>query len=65
MQTPHLGGPGFPNCGLSEDERLLVQRFDPTRIKVKDGTQRHDSNADTIGFFIAKFVKTRCANTAQ
>ena len=24
-QTPHLGGPGLPYCGLSEDECQLVQ----------------------------------------
>jgi hypothetical protein len=70
-QEPHVGGPGLTwnmdnqkqekvtekfdvdeltDCakgvqkGLSEEESKLVQRFDP-------------STSDTIGFFIAKFIK--------
>ena len=56
-QTPHLGGPGLPNCGLSEDECQLVQRFDPTRLYKVQTDQTDTYNLDTIGFFIAKFVK--------
>ena len=52
-QTPNIGGPGLANCGLSDDERLLVQRFDPSKL---DG-EISAHNRDTIGFFIAKFVK--------
>ncbi|CAD7703200.1 unnamed protein product [Ostreobium quekettii] len=55
-QEPHLGGPGLAGPmhsggGVNEDKRLtdeqraLVQRFDPC------------SSLDTIGFFIAKFQK--------
>ncbi|XP_020626279.1 putative methyltransferase NSUN6 isoform X2 [Orbicella faveolata] len=56
-QTPHLGGPGLPNCGLSEDECQLVQRFDPTSLYNAQTDQTDTYNLDTIGFFIAKFVK--------
>ena len=56
-QTPHLGGPGLPNCGLSEDECQLVQRFDPTRLYNAQTDQTDRYNLDTIGFFIATFVK--------
>ncbi len=54
-QTPPLGGPGLQGEValqggamlrlLSADEAALVQRFDPSAA------------LDTIGFFIAKFVK--------
>ena len=54
-QQPHLAGPGLMgsythNSGYVEqwlmpDQAKLVQRFNPC------------SQADTIGFFIAKFVK--------
>ena len=56
-QTPHLGGPGLAKCGLSEDECQLVQRFDPTRLYNAQTDQTDTYNIDTIGFFIAKFVK--------
>jgi hypothetical protein len=36
---------------LSEEERLLVQRFDPVP----------QERSDTIGFFIAKFEKAKPA----
>lgn len=57
-QTPHLGGPGLPNWGLSDDECQLVQRFDPTKVNAMD-TERSQCNEDTIGFFIAKFIKKK------
>ena len=57
-QIPHLGRPGLRNCGLSEDECQLVQRFDPTRLNDTQTDQTDTWNLDTIGFFIAKFVKT-------
>jgi 16S rRNA C967 or C1407 C5-methylase (RsmB/RsmF family) len=40
-----IGLPGLPGVGLKESERGLVRRFDPT------------NDADTMGFFVAKFVK--------
>ena len=42
-----LGSPGLPGCGLNEQERHCVKRFDPT------------SDLDTMGFFVAKFRKVR------
>lgn len=42
----HLGQPGLPGVGLNERECRLVRRFDPS-----------DREADTMGFFVAKFVK--------
>ena len=58
LQTPHLGGPGLRTCGLSDDECQLVQRFDPTKVNVMD-TGGSQCNEDTIGFFIAKFIKKK------
>jgi 16S rRNA C967 or C1407 C5-methylase (RsmB/RsmF family) len=40
-----IGLPGLPGVGLRESERGLVRRFDPSDV------------ADTMGFFVAKFVK--------
>lgn len=56
-QIPHLGEPGLANCGLSDEECQLVQRFDPTKLFDSKTEQSMAYNADTIGFFIAKFVK--------
>ncbi|XP_068753417.1 tRNA (cytosine(72)-C(5))-methyltransferase NSUN6-like [Montipora capricornis] len=58
-QTPHLGDPGLPNCGLLNDECRLVQLFDPAK-SYKDKANENGNNLDTIGFFIAKFIKQRC-----
>lgn len=52
-QTPHIAGPGWPCEGLLESDRILLQRFDPSVERSAD--RSYDS--DTIGFFIAKFVK--------
>ncbi|RHY69301.1 hypothetical protein DYB30_007863 [Aphanomyces astaci] len=46
-QNPVLGEPGLLNQGLSADQAAKVQRFDPA------------SASDTMGFFCAKFVKTK------
>ncbi|RHY88605.1 hypothetical protein DYB35_008719 [Aphanomyces astaci] len=46
-QSPVLGEPGLLNQGLSADQAAKVQRFDPA------------SASDTMGFFCAKFVKTK------
>ncbi|OQR99521.1 hypothetical protein THRCLA_06487 [Thraustotheca clavata] len=45
--TPVLGERGLTNQGLSADQAALVQRFDPS------------SDIDTMGFFCAKFIKTK------
>ena len=59
FQSPHLGERGYPGCGLSDSERAMVQRFDPTRLFDKKFSKENKSlwDMDTIGFFIAKFIK--------
>jgi hypothetical protein len=50
-QDPHLiRGRGLANHGLSDEQRTLVQRFDPINLG-------NSADQDCIGFFIAKFVK--------
>ncbi|XP_075683698.1 tRNA (cytosine(72)-C(5))-methyltransferase NSUN6 isoform X2 [Rhinoderma darwinii] len=66
-QVPHIGGEGMAGAGLSPDQLKLLQRFDPSLavlcdFDINDMTcQEEDwtvlANTDTIGFFIAKFVK--------
>ncbi|XP_060803219.1 tRNA (cytosine(72)-C(5))-methyltransferase NSUN6 [Amyelois transitella] len=53
---PLLGGPGLPNCGLSDQQREMVQRFSPTddSLRFVDPIYK-----DTIGFFIAQFTKLK------
>jgi hypothetical protein len=46
LQTPRVGQPGLPGFGLDEAQREMVQRFEPD-----------DGAVDSIGFFIARFVK--------
>ncbi|KAK7600733.1 hypothetical protein V9T40_009871 [Parthenolecanium corni] len=48
--TPVIGGAGLPGCGLNEEQRMLVQRFGMNET-------RSNSAVQSIGFFIAKFVK--------
>ncbi|XP_057191143.1 tRNA (cytosine(72)-C(5))-methyltransferase NSUN6 isoform X2 [Triplophysa rosa] len=62
-QVPHLGSEGMHGAGLSHDHRRLLQRFRPellwagaNRIHSSESLH-HRANNDTIGFFIAKFVK--------
>jgi 16S rRNA C967 or C1407 C5-methylase (RsmB/RsmF family) len=45
--TPRLGAPGLAGLGLSESQRVLVQRFDPGAAQ----------GGDSIGFFVAKMLK--------
>jgi 16S rRNA C967 or C1407 C5-methylase (RsmB/RsmF family) len=45
--SPKIGGEGVETAGLSDEERALVQSFDPANEEL-----------DTTGFFAAKFVKT-------
>lgn len=52
-QVPHIGGTGLPVDGLSKDQLSMLQRFQPDFKSV----DRLRSDVDTIGFFIAKFVK--------
>lgn len=66
-QVPHIGGEGIAGAGLSPDQLRLLQRFDPSLAvlgDIHDGTCEDKdwillANTDTIGFFIAKFVKNR------
>lgn len=53
-QNPHIGGPGRPGAQLTEEQLCSVQRFFPCRLKDLSSVDR-----DTIGFFIAKFVKKK------
>ncbi|KAL4222553.1 hypothetical protein ACF0H5_018592 [Mactra antiquata] len=53
-QVPHLGDVGRPCKDLTPEQAKLLQRFDPTSVTSK--SQCFTDN-DTIGFFIAKFVK--------
>lgn len=41
-----IGQSGLPGVGLNDMECRLVRRFDPS-----------DEEADTMGFFVAKFIK--------
>eukprot|EP00057_Strongylocentrotus_purpuratus_P011426 XP_011665900.1 PREDICTED: LOW QUALITY PROTEIN: putative methyltransferase NSUN6 [Strongylocentrotus purpuratus] len=57
-QEPHFGGPGLPVPGLSSEDQEKVKRFTPASHLAGFNQGRTVScNEDTIGFFIAKFVK--------
>ncbi|CAI9582030.1 unnamed protein product [Staurois parvus] len=66
VQEPHIGGEGMPGAGLSLDHLKLLQRFDPSATEMHDvdaNKLKSDddlvslADSDTIGFFIAKFLK--------
>lgn len=52
---PFHGGPGWPNVGLSDAERLRTQRFGPDNDPLR--LPSHHIFNDTVAFFIAKFQK--------
>ncbi|XP_071382091.1 tRNA (cytosine(72)-C(5))-methyltransferase NSUN6 isoform X1 [Centroberyx affinis] len=59
-QEPHIGAEGMPGAGLSPEQLRLLQRFSPELSW--DQTEPpallpSRANRDTIGFFIAKFLK--------
>lgn len=54
-QMPFLGSPGIRCHGLTEDQASKLQRFWPSSRLA--GSNDANYNNDTIGFFIAKFVK--------
>lgn len=56
-QHPHLGSRGRKCPGLSEDQRQMLQVFDPACDVSCDKMAAYDK--DTIGFFIAKFTKIK------
>lgn len=43
--TPILAGPGWKGTNLNDEQLAKVQRFGP------------DQSIDSVGFFIAKFIK--------
>ncbi|XP_063624070.1 tRNA (cytosine(72)-C(5))-methyltransferase NSUN6 [Cydia splendana] len=53
---PLLGGPGMPCAALTDAQRAMLQRFGPEEDCLRP--TKHPIYKDTIGFFIAKFVKT-------
>eukprot|EP00105_Crassostrea_gigas_P042623 XP_019926771.1 PREDICTED: putative methyltransferase NSUN6 [Crassostrea gigas] len=60
-QHPHLGSRGRQCRGLSDDQRQVLQMFDPACDISRDGScdKMAVYNRDTIGFFIAKFTKIK------
>ncbi|KAL1270531.1 hypothetical protein QQF64_029547 [Cirrhinus molitorella] len=62
-QVPVLGLEGIPGAGLSHDQRRLLQRFRPelswrgAGVTLSSESLLPNANTDTIGFFIAKFIK--------
>ncbi|XP_010904056.2 tRNA (cytosine(72)-C(5))-methyltransferase NSUN6 isoform X1 [Esox lucius] len=70
-QEPHIGAEGMPGAGLSPEKLRLLQRFSPELDWVQETGEDDSStklpeslpplsqraNKDTIGFFIAKFLK--------
>nr|XP_046226746.1 tRNA (cytosine(72)-C(5))-methyltransferase NSUN6 isoform X2 [Scatophagus argus] len=59
-QEPHIGGEGMPGAGLSPEQLRLLQRFSPELSWDQEGTAAPlpcRADRDTIGFFIAKFLK--------
>ncbi|EHH64598.1 Putative methyltransferase NSUN6 [Macaca fascicularis] len=69
-QEPHIGGEGMRGAGLSCEQLKQLQRFDPSAVPLPDTdmdslreARREDmlrlANKDSIGFFIAKFIKCK------
>uniref|UniRef100_A0A673W3Z2 NOP2/Sun RNA methyltransferase 6 n=1 Tax=Salmo trutta TaxID=8032 RepID=A0A673W3Z2_SALTR len=73
-QEPHIGAEGMLGAGLSPEQLRLLQRFSPelgwsvaeargegdspTEQPESPTSLAHRANKDTIGFFIAKFLKS-------
>lgn len=59
-QEPHVGAGGMLGAGLSPEQLHLLQRFSPElgwdRVGTADALHTR-VDTDTIGFFIAKFLK--------
>ncbi|XP_038585865.1 tRNA (cytosine(72)-C(5))-methyltransferase NSUN6 isoform X1 [Micropterus salmoides] len=59
-QEPHIGADGMLGAGLSPEQLRLLQRFSPELNWDQTGTAAPlpcRADGDTIGFFIAKFLK--------
>ena len=54
-QEHNIGGPGLAGCGLTEDQRHKVRRFDPS--KALSSFENESPYSDTMGFFVAFFRK--------
>ncbi|XP_051796122.1 tRNA (cytosine(72)-C(5))-methyltransferase NSUN6 isoform X2 [Acanthochromis polyacanthus] len=57
---PHVGAGGMPGAGLSPEQLRLLQRFSPELSWDQTETTtplQCRADGDTIGFFIAKFLK--------
>lgn len=60
FQEPHIGAEGMLGAGLSPEQLRLLQRFSPELSWDQTGTTAPlpcRADGDTIGFFIAKFLK--------
>lgn len=60
-QEPHVGAGGMLGAGLSPEQLRLLQRFRPELGWNQAGAATpspRGADRDTIGFFIAKFLKT-------
>ncbi|XP_027861349.1 putative methyltransferase NSUN6 isoform X2 [Xiphophorus couchianus] len=60
-QEPHIGSEGMLGAGLSPEQLRLLQRFSPELSWEQTDTTAPltcRADTDTIGFFIAKFLKT-------
>ena len=61
FQEPHIGAEGMLGAGLSPEQLRLLQRFSPELIWDQTGAPaaalHRRADGDTIGFFIAKFLK--------
>ncbi|XP_033964553.1 tRNA (cytosine(72)-C(5))-methyltransferase NSUN6 isoform X1 [Pseudochaenichthys georgianus] len=59
-QEPHIGSEGMLGAGLSPEQLRLLQRFSPELTWDQTGAAAplpYRADRDTIGFFIAKFLK--------
>ena len=54
FQDIRIGNIGLASYGLNDEEREKVQRFDTI---FDDSSKQLDHFNDTIGFFVAKFIK--------
>lgn len=61
FQEPHIGAEGMLGAGLSPEQLRLLQRFSPELSWDQTGAPAAAFpcrvDGDTIGFFIAKFLK--------
>ncbi|XP_070566096.1 tRNA (cytosine(72)-C(5))-methyltransferase NSUN6-like [Ptychodera flava] len=56
-QSPHIGEGGIKGTSLQKEQRASLQRWDPASHRENLEREKLPCDSDTIGFFIAKFVK--------